>query len=454
RRSSDLTGGSIASNDDSRGPDSYFRFNVPADGDYYLRIRDHLGRGGQDFVYRVEFQAIKPSLALSIPRVERYGQYRQQIYVGRGNRYATTFNISRRNFGGEIVVNPKELPAGLTMHVEKVAANMSVAPVVFEAAADAPLNGGLFDFTAQHAENADITGGFGNVSDFIIGAPGQSRYYTKAVQRLPIAVVEEIPFKLDIVAPKVPIARNGSMKLKIVATKKEGWDETITIQLPFRPPGIGTSSSIQIPKGQTEGYYPLNANGSAAIGTWKVFVVGWANVGNGNGFASSDLTPLDISEPFVSLAMNRAACEQGQPTEIVCKVTIAKPFDEAATVRIFGLPNKAVTEPVQLTKDLQEIIFKVTTDKTTPAGRHKSVFAQITIPMNGEEIVHNVGGTELRVDKPLPPKVEPKPAAKPAVAAAPKPAPKPTAAPPRRLSRLEMLRLEKAKKAEAAGAGK
>lgn len=445
-------GGAIASNDDSRGPDSYFRFNVPADGDYFLRVRDHLGRGGKDFVYRVEFQAIKPSLALSIPRVERYGQYRQQIYVGKGNRFATTINISRRNFGGEVVFNPKELPAGVTMNVEKVPANMSVAPVVFEAAADAPLSGGLYNFTAQHAENAAITGGFGNVSDFIIGAPGQSRYYVKAVNRLPIAVVDEIPFKLDIVVPKVPIARNGSMRLKVVATKKEGWDETITIQLPFRPTGIGASSSIQIPKGQTEGYYPLSANGGAAIGIWKIFVVGWANIGSGNGFSSSTLTPLEISEPFVSLAMNRAACEQGQPTEIVCKVTVAKPFEEAATVRIFGLPNKAATEPVQLTKELTEIIFKVTTDKTTPAGRHKTVFAQITIPMNGEQIVHNVGGTELRVDKPLPPKVEPKPMPKPAAVAVAKPAPKPTAAPPRRLSRLEMLRLEKAKKAEAAKA--
>lgn len=447
-------GGAIASNDDSRGPDSYFRFNVPADGEYFLRVRDHLGRGGKDFVYRVEFQAVKPILALTIPRVERYGQYRQQIYVGKGNRFATTFNISRRNFGGEIVINPKELPPGVTMQVEKVPANMSVVPVVFEAAADAPLSGGLYDFTAQHAENAEITGGFGNVSDFIIGAPGQSRYYTKAVERLPIAVVDEIPFKLDIVVPKVPIARNGSMQLKVVATKKEGWDEAITVQFPFRPSGIGASSSIQIPKGKTEALYPLSANGGAAIGTWKVFVVGWANIGSGNGFSASNLTPLEISEPFVSLAMNRAACEQGQPTEIVCKVTIVKPFESVATVRIFGLPNKAATEPVQLTKDLQEIIFKVTTDKTTPAGRHKTVFAQITIPMNGEQIVHNVGGTELRVDKPLPPKVEPKPAPKPAVATAPKPAPKPAvAAPPRRLSRLEMLRLEKAKKAEAAKAG-
>ena len=151
--------------------------------------------------------------------------------------------------------------------------------------------------------------------------------------------------------------------------------------------------------------------------------------------------------------MNRAACDQGQPTEIVCQVTIAKPFDAAATVQIFGLPNKAVTEPVMLTKDLKEIIFKVTTDKTTPAGRHKTVFAQITIPMNGENIVHNVGSTELRVDVPLPPKVAPPKPAAPAVAAAPKPAAPAVVAPPKRLTRLEMLRLEKAKKAEAAGGG-
>ena len=32
-------------NDDSRGPDSFFRVTIPADGDYILRITDHLGRG-------------------------------------------------------------------------------------------------------------------------------------------------------------------------------------------------------------------------------------------------------------------------------------------------------------------------------------------------------------------------------------------------------------------------
>lgn len=443
-------GGRVAANDDSRGPDSYFRFNVPADGEYTLHIFDHLKRGGPGYVYRVEFQPIQPGLALSIPRTERYGQYRQQVFVGKGNRFGTTMNLARRNFGGELVLAPKELPAGVTMQHDKVPANMSVMPIVFEAAADAPLGGGLYDFTAHHAENPEINGGFSNKSDFVYGAPGQSLYYTKTAHKLPIVVVDEIPFKLDIVVPKVPVARNGSMNLKIVATKKEGWDETITIQFPFRPPGLGARSSIQIPKGKTEGLYPINANGSAAVGLWKVFAVGWGAVNGGNAFASSSLTPLEISEPFVTFAMSRSACEQGQDTEIACTLTQTKEFPGEAVARIFGLPNKASTEPMNFTKDTKEVIFKVKTDATTPAGRHKSVFGQITITMNGEPIVHNVGSTELRVDKPLPPKVEPKAAPKPAAVAKAKPAPKPAAAPPRRLSRLEMLRLEKAKAAAAA----
>ncbi|MEZ6122452.1 MAG: PPC domain-containing protein [Planctomycetaceae bacterium] len=67
-------GGAISGNDDSRGPDSYIRFQVPEDGEYAVRIMDHLGRGGQDFAYRIEFQPVVPNLTLGIPRVARYSQ--------------------------------------------------------------------------------------------------------------------------------------------------------------------------------------------------------------------------------------------------------------------------------------------------------------------------------------------------------------------------------------------
>ena len=41
-------------------------------------------------------------MTLGIPRVARYSQYRQAIFVPRGNRFATLVSASRQNFGGEI----------------------------------------------------------------------------------------------------------------------------------------------------------------------------------------------------------------------------------------------------------------------------------------------------------------------------------------------------------------
>ncbi len=440
-------GGGLVSNDDSRGPDSYFRFSVPADGEYFLSVTDHLKRGGADFVYRVEFQPVVATLALNIPRQERYGQYRQQIYVAKNNRFGAIVNASRVNFGGEIVLETG-LPTGVKLNADAMPANMSQMPVVFEAAADAPLNGGLFDFSARHADPAQkIRGGFTNFSDFIVGEPGQSVYVGKRVDRLPIVVVDELPFKIDIVPPKAPLSKDGSIGLKIVAQRKEGFKAPITITFPFAPPGVSGAPSVVIPEGQTEVIYPLNAAGNAAVGVWKVFVMGQADVG-GAAYSASNLTPLEISEHFVLFALNRTACEPGQETEIVCKVDQKKLFEGDATARVFGLPNKAVAEAVTFNKETKEVIFKVKTEKDTPVGRHGTVFAQITIPMNGEMVVHNVGGTELRIDAPLPPKVEaPKPAAPmPVAQAAPvAPAPMPQAPPMRRLTRLEQLRLDKAK---------
>ena len=86
------------------------------------------------------------------------------------------------------------------------------------------------------------------------------------------------------------------------------------------------------------------------------------------------------------------------------------------------------------------------TEGESPVGTHKNIFCQVVITQNGEPIVHNVGGTELRIDPPPPPtteppKTEPMPVAK---KEEPKPAEKP-------LTRLEQLRLEAKKRAESGG---
>jgi hypothetical protein len=433
-------GKSIGGNDDSRGPDSYYRFTVPADGEYVVRVTDHLKRGGADFVYRVEFQPVRPNLRLGIPRVERYGQYRQAIYVPRGGRFGTVINTSRSNFGGDLVLDGNDLPQGIRMLAEPVPSNMSALPVVFEADADAPLSGRLVDFTARHADPAkNIRGGFRNRADFIISAPGQSLYRWKDVDRLAVAVVDKLPFQIEIDQPQTPLVRNGSKRLRIVAQRDEGFKAPIKIELPFRPPGVGAASSVTIPEGKNEVIYPISANGNARLGQWRIFAIGSADVG-GAAWSASQLAELEVAEPLVTMEIQRAACEQGAETQIYCKLNHASPFEGTARAQLLGLPAKVTAANLEFTKETEELVFNVKTDPASAAGKHKNVVCQVTITQHNEPIVGRAGSTELQIDKPLPPPPD-QPAVKPkAEPAAKKETPKtqPKAKP---LTRLQRLRL-------------
>jgi len=435
-------GRSIAGNDDSRGPDSYLRFTVPADGKYIVRITDHLGRGGPGFVYRVEFQGVVPALTLGIPRNERYGQYRQQVFVPKGNRFGTIISANRVNFGGELALLGENLPPGITMHCDPMPANQNVMPVVFEATADAELNGALVNFLAKHTDpNQNIQGGFVNRADYLVAAPGQSLYRWKDVDRLAMAVIEEVPFHLEIVEPKIPLVRDGSMDLKIIATKREGWDEDIAVQMPYRSPGVAGPPSVTIPKGQTEVVYQVNAAANAEIKSWKVFALGSSQ----GMWASSNLTKLDVAESFVKFELQRTACEQGQEAQVLCKVNHATAFEGDAKAELVGIPPKVTVEAVNFNKETQEVTFTLKTQTDSPVGKH-ALFCQLSIPQNGEVIQSRGGTVEFQIDQPLPaavtPPAAPMPAA-PVVAAPATPAAAPVAppAPPKPLTRLEKLRL-------------
>ncbi len=438
-------GQGITSNDDSRGPDPYFRFTVPADGDYCLSITDHLQRGGPGFVYRVEFQPVEPKITTGLPQVARYSQLRQQIYVARGNRFGAQMSASRENFGGELVLDPKGMPKGVKIIADPMPANATTMPVVFEAAPDAPLAGSLVDFQARlNDPKQKISGGFFNHAEFVIAAPGQSLFSWCDVDRMAVVVVEELPYTLEIVEPKVPLVQGGSMQLKIRAHRKKGFTEPINVQIPFLPPGVGSVPAVDIPKGRDEVLFPLNANGGAEVKKWKIFALGSANV-NGAAYASSQLANLEIAPPYLQFTMQRAAVEQGQQTELVCNVTVNKPFNGTAKVDVLGLPPHVVTPQLELKKDMKDLVFKLKTEKASPAGTHRNIFCQVVITENGEPVLHNVGGTELRIDQPLPAPTKP---ATPAPAkVAKKEAPKAAA---KRLTRLEQLRLDAKQKAQAA----
>jgi hypothetical protein len=447
-----LNGGAMVGNDDSGGPDSYFRVTIPNDGEYCLWVHDHLRKGGPNYVYRVEFQPVPTRIDLSIPKVANYSQERQTIVVPKGNRFATLISASRVNFGGDLAITADNLPQKVTYATENMAANMSVVPFVFEAAPDAPTSGNFASITGKHVDpNQKIPSIFSQVAEFTINQPGQSIYCQHRFEKPTVAVTEAVPFKISIVEPKVPLVHGGSMQLKIVAERAPNFKAPITIIPLYNPPGVGSVGSVVIPEGQNEVLFSLNANGGAPVRKWKYAVLGTANPGTGNVWVSSQLATIEIAPPYVAFTMERGAVERGKSTQMFVKMTVNKPFEGNAVVNLIGLPAKVTTTPQNITKDTKEFFFPIATDATSPNGIHRNIFCQVVVTENGEPVVHNLGSSELRIDLPIPPKPNDPPKV---VTPMPMPMPMPNQPPPKRLTRLEQLRLEQEEREKALKEGK
>ena len=216
--------------------------------------------------------------------------------------------------------------------------------------------------------------------------------------RLAVVVAEAAPFQLEVVQPKVPLVQNGSLQLKVIAQRDEGFKAPITLEIIHSAPGISNASNVTIPEGQSEVLYPLNANNNPGYGKWPLAVMGKATIDGGAVWVSSQLATLEVAPAFLQLTMDRTAAELGQTAEIVCKIDHKKDFDGTAKAHLFGLPNKVTAPEVELTKDTAEISFPVTIDPASPVGRHKGIGCQVIITEHDEPILQNVGSTELRID--------------------------------------------------------
>ena len=403
----------LASNDDADGnPDSYLRFKVPANGEYCVSVRDQLGRGGAAFVYRIEVTIAQPEIALSFPEVVKNTQKRQAVVIPRGNRFATTIRAKRENFDGDFSLNANDLPQGASFVAGPVAGD--VVPVVFEAAPDAPLDGKLCGLaaaaqsekSANDANKPPLRSRYDQAVELIHSNPNNTVYYKIDVDKLAVAVADEAPFHIEIAQPKTPLLQNGSMNLRVIATRNAGFTGAIEIAMLYNPPGVGSQPSVTIPPDKNEATIPLSASANADPRKWKIAVTATdgENANNGKSGAvwvSSQLADLEISPPFVTANIERATVEQGGTTTVVCKLKQSTAFDGEAKLELLGLPNKVTAPELKITASDNEARFTVTADKTSPVGQHKSLFCRLTFSRDGEQVVSTIGQNGmLRIDKP------------------------------------------------------
>ncbi|NNM30414.1 MAG: peptidase, partial [Akkermansiaceae bacterium] len=441
-------GKQIGNNDDGtqRQPDSRLDFDVPEDGEYLVNIRDQLYGSGPDYTYRIEVGPRRPAISASFPYAQRnISQKWKVISVPRGNRVAKVVNISRANIGCDIECAADGLPGGVRLDVDPAPRSVTSFPMVFEAAPDAPLEGGLYRFTVKDPKSG-LTGPLKEAIHHI-EVNNAGTFHTTRSERLAVAVIEKAPFEIQLEVPPVPLVRNGVMLLTARARRDEGFDAPIKVTLPWKPPGVGGPTSVDIKKGENEATIQINANGEAPVRSWRICILAEATTKRGPVLVSSRLQTLDVGEPYLGVKIEMAATQPGKNTDMLCKIEQLKPFDGNARLILQGLPHGVSASEVSITSDSKEVIFPLEVTGEARKGKHATIFCQAVVTKDGHPVTSTASPKGvLRIDPPPPAPKKPAPEKKDAPAEAAAKAAEPKKQPAKKpLSRLEQLRQQAGK---------
>jgi len=403
----------ITGNDDAAGPDSVAQVTVPDEGAFLIRINDHQQRGGPEFGYWIEVEPDAPEVNVSLPPGRPNTQDRLVAVVPKGNRTAILMNTTRNQFAGSARVAFDGLPAGVQATAPDAMGNAPATLAIFEAAADAGEATALAGVAVHAVDDGHRLGGLLQNTELVFGQPNNATYRVALDNRLPVAVVEQAPIRIELGVPAVPIVRRGSLELKVTAERLNGHEGKIRLFMPFRPPGIGGPSAVEIPADKSEGVYPLTASPDAPLGDWQVAVTAMIQPkekgrGEGEMLVASGLVTLRVAEPIVDLAAEATSVEQGQETTLVWKVQKPGGFSGLAKARLLGLPAKTEAPELELAADAVELVFPVKVAIDAPPGPHKNVFCELKVPQGENWVMHATPPTQVRIDKPLPPE-EPAP---------------------------------------------
>jgi hypothetical protein len=342
------------------------------------------------------------------------------VAVPRGNRMALFFNASRTDCGDPTSLAFEGLPSGVTASSSPFAEPAPGGLVVFEAAADAVPGTTLADVKVRRGEGntAEVVGGLRQMTDMVYGEPNRTTYRSMLSDRIAVAVVDEAPVSIELLPPAAPVVRRGLANLKVRLTRAAGFDGRVRLELPFKPPGVG-SGVVDVKPGETEVDFPITVAAEAPVKDWQIALSALLmpeidpkdpkkkvapRAGLGAWIASRPVT-LSVVEPLVELVPEKANAELGSDTKLVFKVTMQPDFKGTAKARLVGLPiHVEAPSSLELKPGAESLEFPLKVGANATPGKH-DILCEIDVPMGDAWVVHQSLPANLRIDKPLPGRV-------------------------------------------------
>jgi hypothetical protein len=329
------------------------------------------------------------------------------LIVPKGNRWTLNVQITpgfANNYKDEIDLEAVGLPPGVQMIAPRFPKGATRMPVQFVAEPGAELQSALIELRAKPVNRSIPLESSSQQGFYLFNRPNEYPWHVVFLDKFALAVTQPSPFDIELEPPQVPLIKNGEMTLKVKVHRHAGFTGPVEIQTDWLPPNVSGSPTVTIPADKNEGEFKIQANDKAVVGPYQIAIN--ATTTGGDSFSgvgrirvSSEFATLRVSDPYITVNLQRSSVERGRSAELVGTLKQNSPFAGKASVSLLRLP-KGVTlagPPPEITSSDQRVTFKVNASADALLGLYHIV-CEVTLSENGQVMKQTTGSGLLRVD--------------------------------------------------------
>lgn len=251
----DAMGKQLSEMDDTRtSRDPSIRYTVPADGDYVLRVTDRVGRGGEEFLYRL-------TVAPPTPRLEAFVDIPAFSLLSGETKNLAVKVVQTDGVQEDLEVVAVNLPPGITCEPQPVGNKPTAAVQLPLTAAEklGPTSGLVQVLVRSTAADSPV------VHTALVRENAKA---TSGTADLWVAVSPEIPFTLSTTGEIVESPRLAAFPFPVTVERQEGFQDAIKlIGVERDTRGTVVPLEGEIPAGENSGGIPLIVQHNTTEGT-------------------------------------------------------------------------------------------------------------------------------------------------------------------------------------------
>ncbi len=373
----DAQGKVLQQNDDAMGADARIDYDqFKKDREYYVSLRDLLGRGGPSFVYRLTIRQPEPDFSVKfLPDTPR---------IRRGGRAIIRCELTALNgFNETVRVGFTELPAGI--FAEPVLLSPSIPAsglMILSASMEAPLG----SFPIKTSATASVDGK-------TITHAGEPISNDRSVKQAFLTVLAPAPFTLEASPLNIVLEQDQAATADILVQRQAGFLGDIKLTAEGFSAGRDPATrSLEIPvvilkAGELLAKVKLKARLDSEVGTRTMVFRGETSVSGLPLVEYSQAVPVTLAQfPFVLNPTLRRlsvtalpATVQSAAREAVCEVKVERRmgFKKEIQLTLEGVPEGITGSIESIPENGNEAVLKLVASEKAPVGK------QFTLQVSG-----------------------------------------------------------------------